>query len=444
MSALGILKAKANGKNRTAAVSVMDDRITQDHAEPRRRVDPGAPADITALESEVERFKAVLDAVPINVMLCDPETFEITYANRTSLDTLEKLEHLLPVKARDIVGSCIDIFHKNPEVQRRLLSDPRNLPHEAKIQVGPEILSLKVSAMMDSAGRYIGPALTWARVTELENMISSFEANVKGTIDHVTEASSELQQTAQSVAASVEEANSQSTAVAAAAEQADSNVQTVASATEELSSSINEISQRVGDANTVTKDAVTVAAHTIETVQGLSEASMKIGAVIDLINDIASQTNLLALNATIEAARAGEAGRGFAVVASEVKNLANQTAKATDEISGQIEQIQTATKESVGAIENVAKRIDEINEISTAIAGAVEEQSAATNEISANVQEAAIGTGEVTKNIAGVSQASAEIGEAASGVLDAAGGLEKQAHALNDEVDKILEEMKRL
>ncbi len=440
MSALGILRAKVNGEDRAADVAcVPQDANPQDHdADAEARADAGVSLD------EVEHFRAALDAVPLNIMLCDPETFEITFANRASLETLQRLEHLLPIKAGDVVGSCIDIFHKDPGIQRRLLSDPRNLPHEAKIRIGPETLALQVSAMIDATGRYMGPVLTWRRITQMEALVGDFETNVKSVIDRLTEASSELQRTAQSMSASAEETDTQSTAVAAAAEQANANVQAVASATAELSSSINEISQRIADANKVTKEAVAVASGTIETVQGLSEASMRIGEVIDLINDIASQTNLLALNATIEAARAGEAGRGFAVVASEVKNLATQTAKATDEISGQIEQIQTATKDSVGAIENVARRIDEINEISTAIASAVEEQSAATNEISSNVQEAATGTGEVSKNIAGVSEASGQIGEAANAVREAAAGLEKQAHALYEEVDRIIKEMKRL
>ena len=440
MSALGILRAKVNDEDPTiSAANLPGNAGQQDH-----EADAVARTDVGALLNEVDRFKAALDAVPLNIMLCDPETFEITYVNRASLETLQALEHLLPVKASDVVGSCIDIFHKNPEIQRRLLSDPQNLPHETKIQLGEEILKLRLSAMMGENGEYLGAALAWTRATEIEKLVADFETNVKTVVNKVTEASEELRRTAEAVSASVEETGTQSAAVAAAAEQADANVQTVASATAELSSSINEISQRIADANKVTKQAVAVASGTIETVEGLSEASMRIGEVIDLINDIASQTNLLALNATIEAARAGEAGRGFAVVASEVKNLATQTAKATDEISGQIEQIQTATRESVGAMENVAKRIDEINEISTAIASAVEEQSAATSEISSNVQEAATGTSEVTKNISGVSQASAEIGEAANAVLEAAGDLEKQARELDAEVEKVLEQMKRL
>ena len=173
-------------------------------------------------------------------------------------------------------------------------------------------------------------------------------------------------------------------------------------------------------------------------VQGLADAAQKIGEVVSLINDIAAQTNLLALNATIEAARAGEAGKGFAVVAAEVKSLANQTAKATEEIGTQVAGIQGATKDSVEAIKSIGKTIGEVNEIATTIASAVEEQSAATQEIARNVQQAAKGTQEVSSNIAGVTQAAGETGTAATQVLGASGDLAKQSEALREQVDRFL------
>ena len=188
----------------------------------------------------------------------------------------------------------------------------------------------------------------------------------------------------------------------------------------------------------IAQAAVGDAEKTNQTVQGLAQAAQRIGDVLKLISDIAAQTNLLALNATIEAARAGEAGKGFAVVAAEVKNLANQTAKATEEIGLQIGAIQGATKESVEAIQSIGRTIGEVNEIATTIASAVEEQSAATQEIARNVQEAARGTTEVSSNVGGVTQASRETGSAATQVLGAAGELAKLSETLRLEVDQFL------
>jgi methyl-accepting chemotaxis protein len=239
-----------------------------------------------------------------------------------------------------------------------------------------------------------------------------------------------------------EETSRQSTAVAAASEQTSQNVQTVASATEELSASIREISSQVSEATRIIGSAVTQAAETDTKVKGLSEAALKIGEVVVLINNIASQTNLLALNATIEAARAGEAGKGFAVVASEVKILATQTARATDEIDAQIRAIQEASTTSADAIRQIAQTIGRVNEVSTAIASAVEEQGAATQEISRNVQQAAQGTTEVSSNIINVTQAAEITGASANDVLTAAGGLARNGALLRSEVDTFLRDVR--
>ena len=226
-----------------------------------------------------------------------------------------------------------------------------------------------------------------------------------------------MHSSAEAMTSTAEEASRQSTAVAAASEQASTNVQTVAAASEELSASIVEISRQVAQSASIAGRAVDEAAATNKSVQGLAEAAQKIGDVVKLINDIAGQTNLLALNATIEAARAGEAGKGFAVVASEVKSLANQTAKATEDIASQVDAIQSATNTPSRRSRASAKTIGEINEIATTIASAVEEQGAATKEISRNVQQAAPGTNDVSSNIAGVTQAAGETGQSAGQVL---------------------------
>ncbi len=280
------------------------------------------------------------------------------------------------------------------------------------------------------------------RAQEIQESCNTFDQTVTGVIGTVSSASTELQTTAESMAATAEQASRQATAVAAASEEASTNVQTVASAVEEMSGAIDEIGRQVTQSTEIAGKAVSEAQRTNESVQGLAEAAQKIGEVVNLISDIAEQTNLLALNATIEAARAGDAGKGFAVVASEVKSLANQTAKATEEIGAQIGSMQSATGEAVDAIKGIGTTIEQINEIATAISAAVEQQSAATQEISRNVQEAARGTTEVTSNITGVNQAASETGESAKEVLGATGQLSREAETLKSEVAKFLSEIK--
>ena len=277
---------------------------------------------------------------------------------------------------------------------------------------------------------------------QLNAHADAFEQSVKGMVEIVASAATQLQSTARTMEGTANGTSEQATTVAAAADEAATNVQTVASAAEELASSIAEISRQVAQSTQIAGAAVDEAQRTNSMVQGLADAAQKIGEVVSLINDIASQTNLLALNATIEAARAGEAGKGFAVVASEVKNLANQTAKATDEISAQIGGIQTATKDAVGAIEGIGGTIGEINEIASAIAAAVEEQGAATQEIARNVEQAASGTTQVTQNISEVTQAASETGQAAGQVLDAASELSQQSEKLNGEVHRFLDQIR--
>ena len=276
------------------------------------------------------------------------------------------------------------------------------------------------------------------RKADMHRLADGFEAAIGEIIETVSHASTELEASANTLTATAERAQEVTTMVAAASEEASTNVQSVASSTEELSSSITEISRQVQASARIAGDAVGQARATTERVGELSQAAMRIGDVVDLINTIAGQTNLLALNATIEAARAGEAGRGFAVVASEVKALAEQTAKATGEIGQQISGIQAATQQSVGAIKEISGTIERLSEISSTIAAAVEEQGAATQEISRNVQQAAQGTQQVSSHIVDVQRGAGETGSASSQVLSAAKSLAGDSNRLKLEVGKFL------
>jgi methyl-accepting chemotaxis protein len=553
------------------------------------------------VEREAARIHNMMENAPVNTIFADLDLV-IRYMNPASLETLRSLEAHLPIRADEIVGSSIDVFHRHPEHQRKLLADPRNLPHEADIQVGPETLKLLVSSVEDAEGQQMGLMVTWEVITEKlrmrrdieermqnsqatsrvleavqqaktaeevaerslavirevfgwsygsyftrdrEQNVLRFESEVgsvspqfrqvneaatfaegvglcgrawqrrdlvfvkdlgeltdcvrresaqragvksglcvpiilkgqvAGTMDffaleevelseerlqalrdiaqmigsgmqrtaeearnarlvqQLTESSGalsasseELLAVSQTMGATAEETSQQATVVSAAAEQVSRNVQTVTAGVEELDTSIKEIAKNANEAAQVAGEGVQVAQMTNETVAKLGESSGEIGKVIKVITSIAQQTNLLALNATIEAARAGEAGKGFAVVANEVKELAKETAKATEDIGQKIEAIQTDTAGAVDAIGRISGIIDRINDIQTTIAGAVEEQTATTNEISRNVGEAARGSAEIAENITSVADAARSTTEGAADTQNAATELGRMA-----------------
>ncbi|NOT43824.1 MAG: methyl-accepting chemotaxis protein [Acidobacteria bacterium] len=374
------------------------------------------------IEREMARVMSMMENAPINVMFADRD-LKLQYLNPASTRTLKKLEEYLPVKADQMLGQTIDIFHKNPDHQRRLLGDPSNLPRTAHIRVGPETLDLLVSPIFDAKKDYLGAMVTWSVITDRLNV----ENRTREVAEALAAASEELTASSQQMGSNAGETAAQANVVSAASEEVSRNVQTVATGAEEMTASIREIAKNANEAAKVATTAVRVAETTNQTVSKLGESSAEIGKVIKVITSIAQQTNLLALNATIEAARAGEAGKGFAVVANEVKELAKETAKATEDIGQKIDAIQTDTKGAVEAIGQIGSIINQINDISNTIASAVEEQTATTNEIGRNITEAAKGSAEIAQNITTVAQTARSTADGSAEALRASAELARMA-----------------
>ncbi|MFA5907763.1 MAG: methyl-accepting chemotaxis protein [Vicinamibacterales bacterium] len=390
------------------------------------------------LDAEMGRVSSMMENMPINVMFADRD-LKIQYLNPASTRTLKTLEQYLPVRVDQLIGQVIDVFHKNPAHQRSLLGDPKNLPRQAHIQVGPETLDLLVSPIYDNNKTYVGAMVTWSVVTEklaTERKAKELQNEIAQTAQTLASSSEELTALSQQMGSGATETAAQANIVSAASEEVSRNVQTVATGTEEMSASIREIAKNANEAAKVATNAVKVAETTNATINLLGESSAEIGKVIKVITSIAQQTNLLALNATIEAARAGEAGKGFAVVANEVKELAKETAKATEDIGQKIEAIQLNTKGAVAAIAQIGEVINQINDISNTIASAVEEQTATTNEITRNVAEAAKGTAEIAQNITAVAQAAKSTSDGAQETQKASNQLSELAAGLQDLVNR--------
>ncbi|RKG99007.1 methyl-accepting chemotaxis protein [Corallococcus carmarthensis] len=390
-------------------------------------------------DTEMARLRAMLENAPTCVMVADVD-LKIVYLNPASRRLLQRVEKHLPITADRVLGSTIDVFHRDSSYQRKILSNDKNLPVRANIPIGPEVADLLVTAVYDGQGRYLGPMVTWELITEklaVQQREKELDSTLRGIFQEVTQhsqtlaaSSQELSSVSQQMVSNAQETAAQATQVSAGAEQVSRNVQSVASGMEEVNANIREVARNASSAAKVASSAVKLADSTSSIVGKLGTSSQEIGKVIKVITSIAQQTNLLALNATIEAARAGEAGRGFAVVANEVKELARETARATEDIGQKIGSIQGDTEEVVNAILEIGATIGRINELQTSIASSVEEQTATAGEILRNVGEAAKGSQQISENMAAVAEAARSTTEGAGSTQRSAGELAHMAQSL--------------
>ncbi|MDW8397725.1 MAG: methyl-accepting chemotaxis protein [Acetobacteraceae bacterium] len=400
----------------------------------------GALEGLRGRVAEAFERQQMIEQLPTGIMTADPsDGFRIRYVNPAARELIRTVEASLPVRADEVVGQPIALFHRDGgRHHEAILSDPARLPHRARIRIGGEVMDLMVSALRGPDGRYLGPMVAWSRVTAQARLADRFESEVGAVIEGLAAEASRVEAAARRLSAAAAESGREAATVAEAAQGASAEVQAVAAAAEEMAASVAEISRRVAEAAAVAGRAVEEARSTDGTVQGLAEEAGRIGDVVRLIGDIAGQTNLLALNATIEAARAGDAGKGFAVVASEVKSLAAQTAKATEEIAARIAGMQDRTQQAVEAIRAIGATIQQTSEIATAIAAAVEQQGAVTRDIARSAGQVAQGTDTVSRRIGGIRQGAADTGEAAVGLLTASEGLSRGAETLRAQAGSFL------
>ena len=376
---------------------------------------------------------------PLGMMTTDASgQFRINFANAEATRLLKLVEDQLPASPDQLVGQNLLQFYPDAARQRTVLADPAQMPDRTRVSIGTETFELTSSAITDRSGAFVGPMVTWHRITGQLELVQRFERSIGQVAQVVGTQAGAMQTTARAMSEAAEDTGQRTAAVAGASTQAAANVDSVAASAEELASSVAEIARQVSESARIAGQAVDQAVAADQCMGGLNNAAGRIGDVVRLIGDIAGRTNLLALNATIEAARAGEAGKGFAVVAGEVKTLATQTARATEEIAAQISAMQAATGQAADALRSITETIRRMSEIATAIAGATEEQGAATREIARAVQQAAAGTAEVTSNIGLVAEAVNSTSGQAGQALAAATELAGQSEILRIEAERFL------
>ena len=446
------------------------------------------------IEQAMARINSMMENAPTNVILADRD-LKIQYMNPASVQTLGRLEEWLPIKVDEFLGSSIDVFHKDPAHQRRLVSDPRNLPHKAVIDIGPEKVDLLASAIMDDKGEYLGPMITWEiisakletdrklremaerekeqaedlrrKVDSLLEVVDSaaggdltkkvsvsgedaigkmgeglqrFLQDMRANIGDLARQTEELSQSAdqlntvsQQMAGSADQTSSQANLVSDGAKQVNAHVKSVSAGVEEMNASIRDVARSATEAAEVATNAVAIAQDANETVSKLGQSSNEIGNVVRVITSIAQQTKLLALNATIEAARAGEAGKGFAVVANEVKELAKETSTATEEITQRVHGMQSSSRAVIGDLQHIVQVIERIDGLQSKIVGIVGEQGETTRALDGALARTADVVEEVT---AGAEQL------AASSTVTSHGAQDMQSAARD--LARISEELREL
>ena len=403
----------------------------------------GKNRELAALRETAERLQewfdsamVMVDNMPLGVAWSDAQReFVITYVNETGKAMLDAV---VRGGGGAMAGQALHAVF--PELAERSseLSDPARMPLRLEITLGALVIDLRVLAIKNGQGAYTGAMAVWSDVTQRARLARAFETNVTAAVEGVVAAVTRMEASTRSMAALTDEATQRSTAVASAASQASGDVHSAATTADALTASLSSIAAQVAQASSVADKAVDEVKHTDETMRSLAAAAQQIGEVVDLIQAIAGQTNLLALNATIEAARAGESGKGFAVVASEVKNLASQTASATDQIRSQIEGVRRAAAEAVEAMQRIGSTIAQVGKAAGTITEAVERQGAVTQEMAGSMGHAVAGTSDVSSNITAVMSTSTQAGATAAELLAAVGALSGQSTQLREQVAEFL------